>query len=171
VLIGALPAALGVYLGARLGGRLGQRDARWYIWVPMIGLALAAPLQTAFVLWPESERLALGGLELPVGFLFSMVGAVIGSLFTAPVLAVTLALVKPGMRALAAALTTGTHSLVGHGAGPWIVGALSESLEPSFGTQSIRYALLFATLMPLASAAFFTLCVRPLRADLARARE
>lgn len=171
-LIGPLPAALGIYLGARLADRLGQRDARWYMWVPVIGLTIAAPLQSAFVLWPQTHRLALaGGLpDLPVAFLFSAAGAVTGSLFTAPLLAVTQNLVRPSMRALAAALTTAIHGLIGHGIGPLIVGDLSDRLTPAFGPFAIRYALLFATLMPLAAAAGCAACARTLRADLARAK-
>jgi MFS family permease len=170
-LIGPLPAALGIYLGARLGDRLGSRDARWYLWVAVIGQSLATPLQTAFVLWPEDHRLSLGGLlpALPVSFLFSIAGAVVGSLFTAPLLAVTLTLVRPAMRAKAAAIATATHSLIGHGLGPYLVGEISGQLTPAYGVHALRYALLVATLTPLLSAAFFALAARSVRADIARA--
>jgi predicted MFS family arabinose efflux permease len=169
-LIGPLPAAFGIYLGARLGDRLGHADARWYLWIPVIGQILATPLQTAFVLWPESMRVDLpGGLpELPVGFLFSIAGAVFGSLFTAPVLAITISLVPANMRAQAAAVSTGFHGLIGHGLGPFLVGALSRWLEPSHGVYALRYALLLATLTPIVSAVFFALGARTVRADKAR---
>jgi MFS family permease len=168
--VSSLPAALGVYLGARLADHLGQRDARWYMWVPVIGLSLSAPLQTLFVLWPETQYLSfLPGM--PVAFLFSIAGAIIGSLFTAPILALTQNLVRPSMRALSAALTTATHSLIGHGFGPFVVGDLSQRLTPTYGDFAIRYALLFATLMPFAAAAFCALSARTLREDLARAQE
>lgn len=173
VLIGPLPAALGIYLGARLADRLGRSDARWYLWVPVIGQILATPLQTAFVLWPETHRLALpGGLPaLPVAFLFSAAGAVTGSLFTAPLLAVTQNLARPNLRAMAAAFSAAVHGLIGHGLGPLVVGDLSERLTPNHGPHAIRYALLFATLMPIASAVVFALAARTLRADLARAKQ
>jgi MFS family permease len=172
-LIGPLPAALGIYLGARLADRLGRIDARWYMWVPVIGQVLATPLQTGFVLWPEDHRIGLpGGLPaLPVAFLLSAAGAVVGSLFTAPMLAVTQNLVRPNMRALAAAFSTAVHGLIGHGLGPLVVGDLSDRLTPAYGVHAIRYALVFATLMPLLSALFCLLCARTLRADLARAKQ
>jgi predicted MFS family arabinose efflux permease len=171
-LIGPLPAALGIYLGARIGDQLGSRDARWYLWIAVIGQVIATPLQTAFVLWPEDQRLSLGGSlpAIPVGFLFSIVGAVTGSFFTAPLLAVTLTLVLPAMRAKAAAIATATHSLVGHGFGPYLVGEISGQLTPTYGVYALRYALLVATLMPLVSAAFFALAARTVRADVARAQ-
>jgi len=170
-LIGPLPAACGIYLGARLGDRLGHGDARWYLWIPVIGQILATPLQTAFVLWPESQRIPLpGGLpELPLGFLFSIAGAVCGSLFTAPLLAITISLVPANMRAQAAAVSTAVHGLIGHGLGPFLVGALSVRLEPTHGIYSLRYALLLATLMPIVSSVFFALAARTVREDKARA--
>jgi predicted MFS family arabinose efflux permease len=170
-LVGPLPAALGIYLGARLGDRWGSRDARGYLWIPVIGQVAATPLQTAFVLWPEADRFALpwGLPELPVAFLFSIVGSVVGSLFTAPVLALTISLVRPHMRAQAAALSTAVHGLIGHGIGPYLVGDLSSRLTPTYGTYALRYALLLATLMPIVSAIFFALGTRTVREDKARA--
>jgi MFS family permease len=171
--VSSIPGAIGVYLGARLADQLGRRDARWYMWVPVIGLTLGAPLQTAFVLWPETQRIDLpAGLpDLPTAFLFSIAGALTGSLFTAPMLALTQNLVRPGMRAVSAALTTAIHSLIGHGIGPFVVGDLSQRLAPAYGIHSLRYALLFATLMPFASAVFCALSARTLREDLARAQQ
>jgi predicted MFS family arabinose efflux permease len=171
-LIGPLPAAFGIYLGARLGDWLGSRDARWYLWVAVIGQILATPLQTAFVLWPEHQVVSPGDAlpEIPVAFLFSIVGAVLGSLFTAPLLAVTLTLVQPAMRAKAAAIATATHSLFGHGLGPYLVGEVSAQLTPTYGVYALRYALLVATLMPLVSALFFWLAARTVREDIARLR-
>jgi MFS family permease len=172
-LIGPLPAALGIYLGARLSDRLSRRDARWYMWIPAIGHLAGVPLQSAFVMWPEQHRLALpGGLpELPVGFLFSAAGGVLFSFFTAPVLAVTQGLVRPRMRALAAAFMTAVHGLVGHGLGPLLIGDLNERLAPVYGAHAIRYSLLVTTLLPLLASVFYLVCARTLRADLARARE
>jgi hypothetical protein len=140
--------------------------------VAVIGQILATPLQTAFVLWPEHQVVSPGDAlpEIPVAFLFSIVGAVLGSLFTAPLLAVTLTLVQPAMRAKAAAIATATHSLFGHGLGPYLVGEVSAQLTPTHGVYALRYALLVATLMPLVSALFFWLAARTVREDIARLR-
>jgi MFS family permease len=167
--ISSVPAAIGIYLGAWLADHLGRRDARWYMRVPVIGFILGAPLQTAFVLWPETERLSFLP-QMPVAFLFSIAGAITGSMFTAPILALTQNLVRPSIRALSAALTTSTHTLIGHGLGPLVVGILSDRLTPTYGHHALRYALLFATLMPFAAAIFCALSARTLREDLARAK-
>jgi hypothetical protein len=115
--------------------------------------------------------LPLGLPELPVAFLFSAVGGVLFSFFTAPVLAMTQNLVRPHMRALAAAFMTAVHGLVGHGLGPLLIGDLNERLAPIYGAQAIRYSLLVTTLLPVVASGFYLVCARTLRADLVRARE
>ena len=73
--------------------RFGRRNARWYMWVPALGQLASVPLLVAFLLWPVDDViplpsfLALGGLKgIPVGFVFSVFGSILGSFFTAPFL-------------------------------------------------------------------------------------
>jgi hypothetical protein len=46
------------------------------------------------------------------------------------------------MRAMSVAVTYLFANLIGMGFGPLATGALSEALRPSFGEESLRYALL-----------------------------
>jgi len=74
------------------------------------------------------------------------------------------------MRATASAILFLILNIIGLGLGPWSVGLLSDFLEPSFGIESLRYAMMFLT--PIAmfwSATHFYLASRSLREDLAAA--
>ena len=59
---------------------------------------------------------------------------------------------------------------MGYGLGPFTVGALSDGLAPSYGVDSLRYALLIAVLPQLWAALHSILASRTLRRDL-RAKE
>src|SRR5688572_25856548 len=53
----------------------------------------------------------------------------------------------PSMRATAGALSALFFSLLGFGLGPFCVGVVSDALAPSFGAQSLRYAMLVPLLV------------------------
>ena len=60
-----------------------------------------------------------------------------------PIVLATVQNLSPAtMRARAAALLLTTSTLVGIGVGAPIAGALSDALTPTYGNESIRYALL-----------------------------
>lgn len=59
------------------------------------------------------------------------------------------------MRAVAASITMLSVNLVGLGLGPTLIGALSDLLEPKFGEESLRYALIVVGLFSALSAFFF----------------
>lgn len=60
----------------------------------------------------------------------------------APSFALLTTLVSPGNRAVALALQTLLSTILGVGVGPVLIGALSDLLQPSFGIEALRYALL-----------------------------
>ena len=131
------------------------------------------PFLVAFVLWPESHRLALpwGLPDLPVALLFSVVASALGSWYTAPILATVQNLARPPMRALAAAVAGVVTSFLGQGLGPLLVGDLNTRLEPSFGQEAIRYSLLVVVTAPLLSAALCAGALGHIRGDLLRAQQ
>jgi hypothetical protein len=74
------------------------------------------------------------------------------------------------MRALASAILFFILNIIGLGAGPSSVGLLSDLLQPSYGVESLRYALLI--LVPLAicwSCFHYVMAARYVREDLAAA--
>jgi len=161
-----LPSAFGVFLGGWLADRLGRRDRRWYLWVPALGEVIAIPFLIAFLLWPESHRVA----GVPFAFVLSFIGSIAGSFFIAPFTAVVQGIARLRMRAFAIALMTLITTLVGMGAGPVLVGMLSDAMTSRFGEESIRYSLLFPTAVPVLSVFVCLLGAGTVARDLERSR-
>jgi hypothetical protein len=102
-----------------------------------------------------------------------MLGVVPGILFNVYLgntIATTHNLVGQRMRAMSSATLFLIINTVGLGLGPWSVGMLSDYLEPTWGTESLRHAMLY--LLPAImfwSVCHFYLAGRTLRDDLANA--
>jgi hypothetical protein len=64
-------------------------------------------------------------------------------------------------------LLFGTN-LVGMGAGPQVVGLLSDALAPWYGAESIRWSLLTVHAGIVVSALFYAAAARPLAEKLGR---
>jgi hypothetical protein len=60
-------------------------------------------------------------------------------------------------------------NLIGLGLGPLAIGVLSDFLEPRFGQESLRYALVLAPAAIVVGALFYFRAARTLQVDMARA--
>ena len=153
----ALIGAIGTFLGGALSDRLAPRDMRWYMWVPALATAAGVPLALCFYLIPNPYLALLVGVPQ----------AIAGPMYLGPSFAMTQNLVRPQMRAVAAAILLFVLNLIGLGIGPWFVGFLSDSLAASFGVESIRYALLSVVCIGNSWATVhYLLASRSLREDL-----
>jgi len=171
---GMSPASIGVYLGIVLG--------------TAGGLGFAGGGFVADRLGRRGQRLALRGvaLALLVGWLFNfpvfmsrdltvvlvlfVVPAVFSNFYLAATFAQTQGLVSLRMRSVASALMLFILNIIGLGLGPQLTGILSDLLQPSLGTESMRYALLavVAAVYPIAALCYW-LASRTIEADLASA--
>lgn len=127
---------LGGVGGGLLADRLRARDLGWPLrlailslitgTIPLVLLYLCSDIRAAYVL------AALSGLffSVPAG----------------PIAAHLQFVVAPWQRASAAAWAAMIASFVGLGAGPFLVGAVSDLLAPCAGRESLRYALLIVGL-------------------------
>jgi MFS family permease len=124
----------GTLLGVLFGPVLIRRDRRWEFWWPAIACLLLVP----------SYLLAfyLGNIFLVVAALG--VAVLIGYSSAGPMLAGIQSVLPVHVRAMGMAMTMLATSLIGAGAGPLLVGALSDALEPRFGADSLRYALMMS---------------------------
>jgi len=172
-----LPSMLGIFLGGYFADRFGANDKRWYLWVPALGLLISPPILVAFLLWPTTHMIQMPGFlagtmfaVMPVALLWSVVGSVLGGWFTAPFMSTTQGVVPLRMRAFAAAISTLLSTLIGLAGGPLVVGALADALAPEYGTDALRYALLFPTLIPMISGVICLAGASRVAADLERSR-
>jgi MFS family permease len=78
----------------------------------------------------------------------------------------TQGLVGLRMRALAASILLFVLNIIGLGLGPFVVGILSDLLNPYLGQESLRWALVGVLLANVGSTVFYLMAARTLQADL-----
>jgi len=160
-LIVGVGGAIGVFGSGVVADRLGRRDGRWYMWMPAVACVIAIPFQFGVYYFAKDPYFALT---------MAIVPAVLSNAYLAATIATVHGLVGLRMRALSSAILFFILNIIGLGAGPSSVGLLSDFLQPTYGIESLRYALLI--LVPLAlcwSGLHYLLAARHVRADLAAA--
>jgi predicted MFS family arabinose efflux permease len=155
-----LSGAAGAYLGGVIGDRVYRKtgDPRWYMWISGAGILVAIPFVFLVYLWPT-----------PVpALLFLIIPTLLGHMYLGPVMAMLLGIAGASRRAVAAALYGFFINLVAMGLGPLTVGMMSDYLQPDYGVDSLRYAILTVVVIATFWAAIhFLLAAKYLRQDLA----
>jgi len=124
----------GVLAGGLLADRLGGRDRAFYSWVPGVAFFLGAPLFAAGILTSDA-KLAFFLFLLPQALSYVWLG---------PVLSAIQHLVTPPERATASAMFLLINNLIGLGGGIFVLGALSDFLQPTYGDEALRYSMLYS---------------------------
>jgi len=129
-----------------IGGRLADAAARRW------GMHAQAWLVAVFKLCALPFGLTIFlGTSLPVVIAAFMLNTVFASSYLGPSFSLIQGLAPIRMRAVWAAITMLVINLIGLGLGPTMTGVISDLLRPSFGEESLRYALLtMASLTPWA---------------------
>lgn len=148
-----------VVLGGIVADRLSRRDIRWGMWLVGIGALVLCPAYLLVIAAPTGS-LAIAAYFVP---------ALFGIFFQGPTAALSQAVSPVSMRATSGALLLLIGNLIGLGLGPLAIGVLSDMLEPQFGQESLRYALLIAPAAAVIGAIFYFRAARTLRDDIARA--
>jgi len=157
-----LGGAVGVFGGGLLADYLAPKDKRWYTWLPSVTGFICVPFMAAVYL-VDNPYMALTMSVVP-GILFNV--------YLGNTIATTHGLVGLRMRAMSSAILFLILNIIGLGAGPWIIGMLSDYLAPTLGQESLRYAMLYVLpAIMFVSACHFYLAGRTLREDLAAAPE
>lgn len=152
--------AVGVLGGGMLADRLGARDMRWYLWLPALVGVLALPFAGSVYL-ADSAYTALMLMAIP---------AVMSNVYLGSTIAISHRLVGLRMRALASAMLFFVLNIIGLGGGPWVIGVVSDLLNPTYGAESLRMAMLYVIPpIMLWSVTHFYLAARSVRADVAAA--
>ena len=131
-LILGIPGGIGIALGGYLADRYGARDTRWYLWIVSVALIASTPL--FFGVYLSSTAFA--------SLMFLILPILLGNFYQATTFSQTQGLVSLRMRSVAAAVLLFILNMIGLGAGPQAIGILSDILQPSYGDESLRYALL-----------------------------
>jgi MFS family permease len=154
-IIGAIGTLLGGFLSDRISNRFGDR--RWYMWVPGTATLIMVPFQfTSYLggsLWVVVPSFC-------VMFIFA-------SMFFGPSFAVTQGLATLRTRAVATSILLFVQTFIGLGLGPFLAGAISDWLQPSYGTQSLAIGLVIVGLANIWAAAHYFRGARTLREDFA----
>ena len=155
-LIAGIP---GVLLGGYLCDRLSGRDARWYLWIPTLAALIGLPFTLLFLFLanPTAALLAYAAHSL------------LHLAYTAPIYAVTQAVVDLRARSLAVAVHLFIANLIGLGLGPVLVGGLNDWLRPEYGDGAIRYTMLLAASANIVACFFYLRAARSVRGDIAEA--
>ncbi len=154
--VAGLCGALG---GGHLADVLARRtgNARWYVWLPAGMLLLSVPF-TVLVYSTHSARTAM---------LLYIFPAVANHVLLGPITATMQNLAGIRRRSMVAAFYLFLVNLIATGLGPLIVGAVSDLFNARFGTDSLRYSLLFlVSVTCLWACAHLLLAGRTLREDL-----
>ncbi len=155
-----LGGAFGVFFGGYIAERLALKDVRWYVWLPSLTGFVCIPFLVATYLVRDPYH----------SFYLQIIPGILFNVYIGNALAMTHGLVGLRMRALSSAILFFILNIIGLGLGPWLVGSLSDALEPIFGIESLRYAMVF--LIPPVmcwSALHFYLGANSLASDLAQA--
>lgn len=166
-LLFGVASGVGAVAGSLFSGwacdRLVQRDRRWQLRLPLVGVALAIPLAMAVFLWPAGGGWRIGGVPLPAPILFVLAFGFFASWWPSLSYSAVSQMVAPGERGTAAALLNLFITLFGVGGGPLLTGILSDLLTPRFGSESLRYALVIALALMLFTVGFFARALEPYR--------
>ena len=104
------------------------RDPRWYLWIGAGTIAVYFSFMVGFLLVDQA---------IPAILLY-FVPLTLGAVYLGPAIAMTHALVKVRMRALASSILLFILNLIGMGLGPQIVGILNDVLEPKYVKEDLK---------------------------------
>ena len=155
-LIGGIIGGIGTFTGGWLADKLARRDKRFYVWLTAGVKLLLAPFVAWFYLttdivvarWLLAILAFFGGFYLSVSF------------------AMTQSLLPATRRALGAAILLFCINILGLGLGPLLVGMMSDAFSPTYGQQSLRYALLLVSFLNIWGSIHYYLAGHTLAADL-----
>ena len=144
----------GTIIGGVLATMLVRRrnSERAGLLVPLIATPIATPFLILFVFAPT-----LGGAMAATAIMTFLI-----SLGVAPCFALGSGVVGHRVRALASTLMLFAFGLIGSGMGPFVVGVVSDALEPGYGIESLRYALATMIVTPAIAMVLLLLAYRRL---------
>lgn len=161
--VGALigpPAVIGGIFGGILSGILASRLIKrsgnpWAgLIVPIIALPLAAPAYAAYLFAPT-----IPAVLLSAGIMNFLLSSGLG-----PCVALAVALVPANRRGVTSTLMLIAQNLLAFAIGPLIIGVVSDRIAPSYGDESLRYALAIMLVAPFVASLLLLVARRKIAA-------
>ena len=155
-----LGGALTGMVGAIIGGITFDRLAKTSMTnaVKLIGWSQIIAYPASLLLYTADHLVS--------AIIFLIIPSMCSAFFAGPVAALVQSLSQVRMRAVAASITMLSVNLIGLGLGPTLIGILSDILEPAFGADSLRYALIVVGLFSVLSAFFFLRAANSVEDDI-----
>ncbi|EXF93441.1 transporter [Pseudomonas fluorescens HK44] len=144
-------AGIGGLFSGWLSDHLTRRNRHWQIGIPVIGHLATIGALTTYLLWPSAVLTTIGNVPVPTAMLWCALYSFFAVWWVAPSFNLVTQLVPSNRRGTAIALQTIITTLLGVGIGPLLTGLLSDALHPTFGVESLRYALLLISLPVVAA--------------------
>jgi MFS family permease len=157
----ACMSLLGGLASGALTDKLTQRDKRWQLGVPVLGLGLAYVCGVTYLLMPSGA--------ITQAMLSVMIFSFFLPWWAAPTYAAISLVVPSQRRATANAMMLLAGAVVGNGLGAILTGLFSDLLTRYFGDDALRMALLGMVCMLLPAVGAFSLAKKAYPAALARA--
>lgn len=130
---------IGAITGGRLADKLGAKDRRWTMWIVAFAKFIAAPIIVFFFLEMDTN----------VALIIYIPTVLLGAFYLGPSFAMIQTRAPVHMRALCSAIMLFILNIIGLGLGPQAVGVLSDALSPTYGQESLRYALLLLSFISI----------------------
>ncbi|MEC9252292.1 MAG: hypothetical protein VX697_04810, partial [Pseudomonadota bacterium] len=140
----------GGYFADRLSIRHGPS---WRSWI--IALAIIVALPFSLVTYFSDSAFQ--------GFIAFAIPSILGGVYIGPTFAMVQSQMPIEMRSVAASINLFVGNIIGLGLGPYAVGAISDALQPTYGSNSLRYALSTLAIISVWSALHFFLGGRRIR--------
>ncbi|WEK57664.1 MAG: MFS transporter [Candidatus Brevundimonas phytovorans] len=165
-LIGGL---LGIWMGGSVADRLGRKSKGGYPLVPAVAFLISAPCFILAMNSPWLIGLLPGGgsraLALSVAFLIFLIPTGLNLAWLGPVTAAVQHLAPAPMRSTASAIFLLINNLLGLAVGFFYFGWMSDLLRPTFGEESLRWAIYTGMGFYLLSSALLFGASRTLKKD------
>jgi predicted MFS family arabinose efflux permease len=153
--------ALGTYISGVFADLFAKRDVRWNMYVLIAATFIGLPFVPVFYLASNTTVALLAGIG----------PSLVGAAFVGPAYAMSQALVPLRMRARSAAILLFVLNIIALGTAAPIVGKISDLLKPTYGTDSVRYALLTGMVTAVIGAYCYWQAAKTLKSDIARVSE
>lgn len=144
--IALIGGTLGIWMGGAIADRLARRGKGAYPLTPAIAFLISAPLFIAAMNAPWIIGLVLPGggtqvQQLTLAFLIFLIPTGLNLAWLGPITAAVQHLVPAPMRSTASALFLLINNLLGIAVGFYYFGWMSDLLRPTFGEESLRWAI------------------------------